>query len=103
MATALQERTYFNCISSSAGECFRQQPEGHAIRCSLQARNSQSHHTQRCLYMASSRMVSGAATVLPGPPQLGARRRTVERTMDGGVSVWRNQAIFTKFKLKTKS
>lgn len=101
MAT-IQERTYLNCINFSAQQWFHQRHWGHAIKCSPQARDFQSHRTQRCLYTASSKTVFGAATVLLGLPQLGARRRTAERTMDDGVSFQgKTHTEFVQFKLKT--
>jgi hypothetical protein len=52
--------------------------------------------------MASSKMVSGAATALLGPPQRGARRRTAERTMGDGVS-FQKKALVVLYSLHSES
>jgi hypothetical protein len=87
MATNHHPGTYLNCLNSSVWTPATSVPWGHSIRCSHQVKGDfHNHRIQRCLCMASSKMASGAATVLLGPPQLGARQRTAERTMGDGVS-----------------
>lgn len=96
MATDIRPRT--NVPQSHQFQrlvCLRPASLGTCNKMFSPSKKFPSHRTQRCLCTVSSRTVSGAATVLLGPRQLGARQRTAERTMGDGVSLqsWKDLSL----------